>query len=65
MPTQNIFSMSDTWNDGGTTFTAIKMNVDDQASAAASKLLDLQRGGVTQFAVEKGTSVSGILQRQS
>lgn len=49
----NIFAMADTWNAGATTFTAIQMNVTDTASAAASKLLDLQVGGVSRFAVGK------------
>jgi len=49
----DIFNMADTWNAGGTTFSAIKMNVTDTASAAASLLLDLQVGGVNKFAVSK------------
>jgi hypothetical protein len=48
-----IYDLSDTWNAGGTTFTAIKMNVTDTASAAASRLIDLQVGGTTQFGVNK------------
>jgi hypothetical protein len=48
-----IYSLQDTWNDGATTFTAIRMNVQDTASAAASNLLDLQVGGVSQFNVSK------------
>lgn len=49
----NIFDMADTWNAGGTTFTAIKMNVTDTASAAASLLMDLQVGGSSKFKVDK------------
>lgn len=41
----DIFNLTDTWNAGATTFTAIKMNVTDTASAAASLLMDLQVGG--------------------
>jgi hypothetical protein len=48
-----IFDLSDQWNASGTTFTAIKMNVTDSASAAASLLMDLQVGGVSQFSVSK------------
>jgi hypothetical protein len=71
MSTQNIFDLTDTWNAGGTTFTAIKMSVTDTASAAGSLLMDLQVGGVSKFNVLKsgyirvpncgnvGTSVSG------
>ena len=49
----DIYDMVDTWNAGATTFTAIKMNVTDTASAAGSSLLDLQVGGVSRFAVSK------------
>jgi hypothetical protein len=48
-----IYDLSDTWNAGGTIFTAIKMNVTDTASAAASRLIDLQVGGTTRFGVNK------------
>lgn len=47
-----IYDMADTWNAGATTFTAIKMNVTNTASAAASKLIDLQIGGVTRFNIQ-------------
>jgi hypothetical protein len=47
MTTRNIYDLAQTWNDGATDFTAIKMNVTDTASAATSKLLDLQVGGVS------------------
>lgn len=53
-----IYSMTDTWNDGGTTFTAVKMNVTDTASAAGSLLLDLQVGGATRFSVNKNGQVT-------
>jgi hypothetical protein len=49
----NLYEMIDTWNDAAVTFTAIKMNVTDTASAAASNLLDLQVGGVSRFEVSK------------
>lgn len=48
-----IYDLTDTWNAGGTTFSAIKMNVTDTASAAASKLITLQVGGVERFGVDK------------
>lgn len=53
--------MTDTWNNGATTFTAIKMDVTDTASAAASLLMDLQVGGTSQIKISKG----GIIQSQS
>lgn len=49
-----IYDMVDTWNNAGTTFTAIKMNVTDSASQAASLLMDLQVGGISQFSIDKG-----------
>lgn len=49
----NIYDMSDTWNEGGTTFTGIGLNVTDTASGASSLLMDLQVGGVTLFSVDK------------
>ena len=57
MTTQNIYDLVDTWNDGATTFTAVKMNVTDTASAAASLLMDLQIGSVSAFNVSKGGSL--------
>jgi len=48
-----IGALSATWNDALTTFTAIKFNVTDTASAAGSLLLDLQVGGTSQLKVEK------------
>lgn len=49
----NIYNMADTWNAGATTFTAIKMNVTDTASAAASLLMDLQVGGTSKANIGK------------
>ena len=49
--TSYIYNMIDTWNDGATTFTAVKMNVTDTTSAAASLLMDLQVGGSSRFNV--------------
>lgn len=54
----NIYDMADTWNDAGTVFTAIKMNVTDTASDSASKLLDLQVGGSSKFAVAADGAVT-------
>ena len=38
----DIFNLTDTWNNAGTVFTSVKMNVTNTASNAASMLLDLQ-----------------------
>ena len=48
-----IYDMTDIWNDGGTDFSAIKMDVTDTASGTNSKLLDLQIGGSSKFNVSK------------
>ena len=49
----DIFNMADTWNNGATTFTAIKMNVTDTASASTSLILQLQIGGANRMQVRK------------
>ena len=46
-------SWTQTWNNAGVTFTALKLDVTNTASAAASLLLDLEVGGVTQFSVRR------------
>jgi hypothetical protein len=48
-----IYDLVDTWNAGGTSFNAIKMNVTDTASATASRLVTLQVGGSERFGVRK------------
>ena len=48
-----ISNMTATWTDSGTTYTAVKMNVTDTASNAASLLMDLQVGGTSKFNVAK------------
>jgi hypothetical protein len=58
MSTIPIYALTDTWNAAGTTFTGIGLNVTDSASAAASLLIDLQVGGVSQFRVSKGGRIT-------
>ena len=53
-----IYNMTDTWNEGATTFTAIKMNVTDTASAAASLLYDLQVGGGLRYQIDKNGNIN-------
>lgn len=50
---QSLDNLSRTWSDAGTTFTAVKYNVTDTASNAASLLMDLQVGGASKFSVRK------------
>ena len=49
-----------TWNEGATTFTAIKANVTDTASAAASNLVDVQVGGTSKFKITKYGEVAVV-----
>jgi hypothetical protein len=48
----SILSATQTWNTSGTP-TAIKLNITDTASNAASLLMDLQTGGTSRFKVDK------------
>jgi len=57
--------ITQTWNSGAVTFTGIKQNVTNSASNSASKLIDLQVGGVSKFSVDElgnvtSTNVSGV-----
>jgi len=55
---QYINALTDLWNNAGTTYQGISLNVTNSASAAASKLLRLQIGGVDQFSVSKAGVVT-------
>lgn len=59
-----IYDLTDTWNNAVTSFNGIKLNVTDTASAAGSKLVDVQIGGVSKFTVGKtGTiTATGIVE---
>lgn len=50
---QSMLDLAGTWNTSGTP-TGLKLNITDTASNAASLLMDLQVGGVSQFRVTKG-----------
>ena len=50
--------LTQTWNNVATTFTGVKLNVTDTASAAGSLLADFQVGGVSKFSVDKTGFVS-------
>lgn len=59
-----LISGAQTWNDGSEVFTGFKLNITDTASAAASKLLDLQVGGTTKASISKagvGAFVGGLI----
>ena len=53
----SFMDLAGTWNTSGTP-TAIKLNITDTASNAASLLMDLQVGGVTRFNVTKAGGVN-------
>ena len=53
-----IYSLTDTWNNGGVTFTGIGLNVTDSASTVGSLLLNLQVGGSSVFSVSKFGAVA-------
>jgi hypothetical protein len=54
-----LLNLAQTWNTTGIP-TAIKLNVTDTASNAASALLDLQVGGVSKFKVDKLGQLTGV-----
>ena len=53
MTTVPIYNLTDTWNNGSTTFTAIRMNVTDSASSSDSLLVNLLVDGSSKFSVDK------------
>jgi hypothetical protein len=59
-----IYDLTDTWNNAGISFNGIKLNATDTASAAGSKLLDLQINGASKLAVGKTGTVTatGIIE---
>jgi hypothetical protein len=52
-----VIDLSQTWNNAAVTFTGIKANVTDTASAAASLLMDLQVNSAGRFRVTKAGSI--------
>ncbi len=52
-----ILDLSQTWNAGAVTFTGLKLNVTNTASAAASLLMDLQVGGASKAYVDKAGQI--------
>lgn len=60
---QSAVDIAGTWNTSGTP-TALKINITDMASNAASLLMDLQVGGVSYFSIRKNgfLSVAGSIQ---
>ncbi len=59
-----VMTWEQTWNSGGVTFTGLKLNITNSASAAASKLMSLQVAGTELFGVKATgeTSIGSKLQ---
>jgi hypothetical protein len=53
-----VLDASQTWNAAGVTFTALKVNATNTASAAGSLLMDLQVGGASQMAIGSGGAIN-------
>jgi hypothetical protein len=48
-----LLLLTQQWNNSGTTFTGIDLDIDNTASSAASKLINLKVGGVSRFNVDR------------
>ena len=53
-----VINLSQTWNNAATTFTGLKLNVTNTASAAGSNLLDLQVGGTSKLTATSNGLIS-------
>jgi len=54
-----LYNLSDSWNNAGTVFNAILMNVADSGHAASSALFKLQISGITKFSVDPNGAITG------
>jgi hypothetical protein len=64
MATANIYDLTDTWNNSGTAFKGIRMNVTNTNSAAGARVLELAVGGTKIFDVDVAgnwTAATGTL----
>ena len=53
-----VLDLSQTWNASGVTFTGLRFNATNTASAAASLLADFQVGATSQFKIDKTGNVT-------
>lgn len=61
-----LLDLAQAWNNATAAFTALKLNITDTASAAASLLMDLQVGAASKFKVDKdgtGTFAADVVYR--
>src|SRR5215471_9118166 len=49
-----VLDLTQTWNAGGVTFAGLRLNVTNTASAAASRLIDIQSSGTSIFSIDAG-----------
>lgn len=56
----SFIDLAGTWNNAGSTPTAIKLNVTDTASNSGSLFLDLQIGGSSKFVIQKDGSFCSV-----
>jgi hypothetical protein len=54
-----VLDLAQTWNNAATTFTGLRFNATNTASAAASLVADFQVGGSSTFSVARGTTSLG------
>ena len=52
-----VFDLSQTWNNAAVTFTGLKFNATDTASASGSLLMDVQKDGTSVFSVRKDNKI--------
>jgi len=57
--TNPALTISQTWSNSNSAFTGLLVNITNTASAATSKLIDLQLGGTSQFYVDRTGSIVG------
>lgn len=57
---QPVLDLTQTWINAGVTFTGVRLNITDTNSASGSLLLDLQKGGVSQFKVDKSGNFTPV-----
>jgi hypothetical protein len=55
-----VIDATQTWNNAATTFTGIRFDVTDTASAAGSLLMDLRVGGASRLSVDKGGNFNAV-----
>lgn len=55
---QQNYAATATWNNVAITFTAVKVNITDSASASGSLLMDLQVGASSKFSISKTGAIT-------